>query len=467
MMNYKPMLKRLEVKTTDHDVQRRATLLNILLFGLIVCTATLFLTIGFLSTFTNYDVDRIYEFFLHAFVLFWFFLGILVINVKWSPTLASVLCLIVLIIYPMIVLPYDDIAWGWVSLFMVSPIIMSSVVLKPRSSFIVAMAIGMLLFSLSRITNMPYNYVSSLAYVVIAFIAWLSASTLENTLKELRVINRELDLRVAQRTKELVLANKELSQARDKAIEASQYKSELTARVSHELRTPLGAILGFAEMLRGNFYGSTTEKQREKLTTIINTTKQLSSLIGDWLDQAKLEAGKLELILEKFSISTLLAEVDDVARILADQKNLSLTFSVQENVPKEIYGDEGRLHQILINLVSNAIKYTKEGWIRVTISAPNTQNLVLEVKDSGIGIPFDAQPFIFESFNQVDSSRTRQQEGFGLGLSIVKQLVDLMDGEIYLDSKPNIGSIFTIVLPLLTERIDIQEQQEDKKEFVV
>lgn len=466
-MNYQEISRRFHVNTSDPDISRRASLLNLLLIGLITCCiVVLFVTI-LIVPFASDELGRFISFVLPASISLGLFILIFIVNIKFSPTLASILCLAFITIFPLFFVPIEEIIWGWPSLFMVSPVIIGSVILWPRSSFIMAMLITIMLLAVSIQINIQFNFLSCIAYFVIAFIAWLSASTLENTLKELRIINRELDLRVAQRTKELVLANKELSQARDKAIEASQYKSELTARVSHELRTPLGAILGFAEMLRGNFYGVTTEKQREKLTTIINTTKQLSSLIGDWLDQAKLEAGKLELVLDKFSVGELVAEVDDVARILADQKNLSLTFSIQEGVPKEIYGDVGRLHQILINLVSNAIKYTKEGWIRVTISVPNTKNLVLEVKDSGIGIPLDAQPFIFESFNQVDSSRTRQQEGFGLGLSIVKQLVDLMDGEIYLDSKPNIGSKFTIVLPLLTERTDIQEQQEDRKEFVV
>ena len=463
-MNYNIILKKLEIKTTDHDVQRRATLLNILLLGIIICTAVMLLTITVLVNLTNYEGKAALASLMQpSFAFFWLCVFIFIVNVKWSPTLASILCLAVITIIPLLTFPYENIAWGWMTVFMITPIIMSSVILKPNSSFFLTGIILVLLFVMSLSTQVPFNYVSALTYVVIAIIAWLSASTLENTLRELRLVNKELDQRVAQRTQELVLTNKELGQARDRAIEASQYKSELTARVSHELRTPLGAILGFSEMLRGNFYGPTTERQREKLTTIINTTKQLSALIGDWLDQAKLEAGRLDLVLDTFSLKEFISEIDDIARILADQKYLSLTFNIDTSMPPTVYGDAGRLHQIVINLVSNAIKYTREGWIRVTISSPNPEQWMIEVKDSGIGIPIDAQPFIFESFNQVDSSRTRQQEGFGLGLSIVKQLVALMEGEIYLDSKPNVGSTFTVVLPLVSE---FQEQPDNEKEFV-
>jgi len=142
-------------------------------------------------------------------------------------------------------------------------------------------------------------------------------------------------------------------------------------------------------------------------------------------------------------------DVADTMLVLTQEKGVNFHCSVEKEVPLVLSGDEDRLRQIMVNLIGNAIKYTDKGFIHSRFYLPDEHHWAIAVKDSGCGISVDALPFIFESFHQADDSRTRKHEGFGLGLSIVKQLVDLMEGEIYVDSQVNKGSTFTVVLPLL------------------
>lgn len=240
----------------------------------------------------------------------------------------------------------------------------------------------------------------------------------------------------------------ELALARDQALEASRLKTDLLARVSHELRTPLGAILGFAELLKFGIYGPLLEEQKMAVGEIIDSTNNLTSQVNDLLDQAKLEAGRLALHLTTFSPADLLNSLLHNMEMLAHNKGLSLTTHIAANMPGVLTGDFGRLQQVLVNLISNAIKFTPTGTVKVCLYRPDNAHWAIQVIDTGIGIPSAAQAHLFEPFMQVDGSMTRKQSGTGLGLSIVKQLTDLMGGEITLESKPGHGSTFVVLLPL-------------------
>lgn len=240
----------------------------------------------------------------------------------------------------------------------------------------------------------------------------------------------------------------ELALAHDQALEASRLKTELLARVSHELRTPLGAILGFAELLEFGIYGSLSKAQKTAVDEIIDSTHNLTNLVNDLLDQAKLDANKLDLNLTSFTPDDLLNSVLHKMEVLANNKGLSLTTHITADLPAVLTGDLNRLQQILVNLISNAIKFTQSGTIQVCLHRPDAAHWTVQVIDTGIGIPQEAQAHLFEPFMQVDGSITREQAGTGLGLSIVKQLTHLMEGEVSLKSEDGHGSTFTVLLPL-------------------
>jgi signal transduction histidine kinase len=201
-------------------------------------------------------------------------------------------------------------------------------------------------------------------------------------------------------------------------------------------------------MLKEAVYGPLPDKQRGVIERIMANTGQMVSLVDNLLDQAQIEAGKLTLNVTSFSPADLLDGVQDVMGVLAQAKGLELTSHVADDVPTTLSGDRQRLHQILINLVSNAIKFTEQGTVRVRAYRPDAAHWALEVSDTGCGISPEAQSYIFDPFGQVDDPVTREHTGFGLGLSIVKQLVTLMGGEITLASKVGRGSTFSVVLPL-------------------
>jgi two-component system cell cycle sensor histidine kinase PleC len=266
----------------------------------------------------------------------------------------------------------------------------------------------------------------------------------EMRLTEVRAVNEKLQNEIIERKQ----VEAELAVAHEQALEVSRLKTELLAKVSHELRTPLGAILGFAEILDVGIYGALSTQQAQTVTEIIDSTHYLTSLVNELLDQAQLDAGKLKLRLTSFAPANLLDNILTKTEILANIKGLSLTANIAADMPALLTADLARLQQILVNLVSNAIKFTESGKVQVHLCRSDAAHWIMQVSDTGIGIPLEAQARIFEPFVQVDGSITREQAGSGLGLSIVKQLTHLMGGEITLESEVGQGTIFTVVLPL-------------------
>ena len=235
----------------------------------------------------------------------------------------------------------------------------------------------------------------------------------------------------------------QLRRAKHAAEKASRAKSEFLANMSHEIRTPMNGILGMAELLRGTPLAS---QQREYLALIETSAEALLRLLNDILDFSKIEAGKLALDPAEFRLRDMLVGTLQTLAARAASKGLELAYDIPSSVPDLLVGDAGRLRQIVVNLVGNAIKFTEQGEIVVTVQAeaiePQRARLRFVVRDTGIGIPPDKQHLLFQAFSQVDSSASRRFGGTGLGLAISAQLVRMMGGRIGVRSEPGQGSEF-------------------------
>ena len=276
---------------------------------------------------------------------------------------------------------------------------------------------------------------------------------------ESQVTERTIDLQ--QSNSELLSTVEKLGLARNEAIEASAAKSRFLANMSHEIRTPMIGVLGMAELLEKNATDST---QKELARTIHSSGESLLNILNDLLDISKVESGKLELEIAPFDPTNTL---EASAELLADNalnKGLELTTIPSPDLPSLLYGDAGRLRQIILNLLSNAIKFTDSGKISVALSCHEIDNkniwLTLNVSDSGIGLSDQAKKEIFNAFTQADSSTTRKYGGTGLGLTIVKQLTELMNGTITISDTVPHGTCFTLKIPFTYDRTPSQQPVE-------
>ncbi len=231
-------------------------------------------------------------------------------------------------------------------------------------------------------------------------------------------------------------------------VEAARMKDLFLAMVSHELRTPINSILGYTDLLLAGIRGELTEEQAETLQRIARNGQHLLELVTDLIDQAQIQAGTLKITVEPFDIASVVQEVRNACERLATDKGLAFAVHVEDNIPKPLLGDARRVRQVILNLVTNAIKFTEQGAVHVRVFAPDKNHWTVEVRDTGIGIPADKLPGIFDPFYQADSSLTRRASGFGLGLAIVKSLVDLMGGTIKVKSREGVGSVFMVTLPV-------------------
>lgn len=243
----------------------------------------------------------------------------------------------------------------------------------------------------------------------------------------------------------------ELIESKIKAEEALRSKSEFLANISHEIRTPITAILGYAELLTQS---SLDEKQEFYIQSIRDNTEQLLVLFNDILDISKIEADKILLDESEFNIEELIISLKSIFVPMIEKKQLNLTVNIAPQLPSNIIADKTRIKQILSNLLSNAIKFTESGGITINVAKKDTDsnsnefNLIIEVVDTGIGIPPDKLDLIFEPFSQADSSTTRKYGGTGLGLAICHKLIEILGGEIEVESKEGVGSRFMFSAPV-------------------
>lgn len=552
----------LSVPISDPDDSRRRGLLNILLIGTFVAALVGLAAIGIDSiTRPTSDPAEMQTTLLGVILVTIGIIGIYQINRRFSGQWAGLLFLFLLTtVFSLTDTPVNLVEGRSLFLFTI-PIIMASLIVAPRASFLFAAVSSGIIAYLSISIGHVVNLFGVIGFFMVALVSWLSARSLEQALQELRIINANLDQVVIERTQELAksLERERIEAGRNQAIlnsiadgvvvfdtrwnailanpalkamleiptelivnknfrdliehprlsqksrnllyammehdtqppsfriewdkktlsisaaqvydnskdrhtnigtvtvfrdftreaEVEKLKSTFVAIVSHELRTPLNAILGYAEMFREAVYGPMNDKQVNMAERIMKNTQRLLGLINDLLDQAQMEAGKLTIQMGPVRPAELLENLHSVMDQIAQEKGLKLTSEIDDELPDVLNGDGARLQQILVNLVNNGVKFTEQGTVHVRLFCPFQNKWGLEVSDTGHGIPEEELPHIFDTFHQVESGANRVHGGFGLGLSIVKQLVNLMSGDIKVDSSVDVGTRFRITLPLV------------------
>ncbi|MEL7434050.1 MAG: GAF domain-containing protein, partial [Chloroflexota bacterium] len=260
----------------------------------------------------------------------------------------------------------------------------------------------------------------------------------------------------------VALRNAELFQ---EALDAARLKTEFLANVSHELRTPLNAIIGYSELLLGGTYGDLNDKQLDRVERVFRSGRQLLMLIDDILDLSKIETGKMELEMGRLNVALLVQDALATIEPQAQRKALPIHVDIEDTLPP-IFADGNRMRQVLVNILSNAVKFTNEGQITVSANAravtlkefpelpshmvvQNSEWIQISITDTGIGIADNDQMMIFEAFTQADGSTIREYEGTGLGLAITQRLVRMHKGHIWLESELGVGSVFHVILPTM------------------
>lgn len=544
----------------DPDEMRRRNVVRVLSIGLLALSSLgLVILIIFFSIFPERWQQQDNQLaVLSAVIAILASFGIYRLN-KRSSRIASFLLLVLLVTVSTFSDSPEELANGRSLFIFTIPIAISSLIFAPASSFFFAVVNTVIVFALASQTTEPPNVTAIVGFFMLAFISWLSSRNLEQALKDLRIINAELDQRVADRTRELsasldreaaqasqreailnsiadgvvvfdnsrtaIVANPSLSKlmnipqdeilgrkmeemldrselsntertrvgeslrqpsvapafrinlgSKTMSINAAEVQSDTNttlgtvavfrdvtreaeldkmkdtflAIVSHEMKTPLNAILGFAEMIKEAVYGPVNDNQGKAASRIMENSRRLLSIVSELLDQAQIQSGRMKISFEACKPEELLRSVEDTMSKIAADKGVSLTTTLDTALPPVLMGDAQRLQQIMINLTNNAIKFSGSGSeVRLSLSRHGESQWQIQVADTGEGIPQESLEYIFDTFRQVESAATRKHGGVGLGLAIVKQLVELMNGKINVNSQLQVGSTFTVTLPIM------------------
>jgi signal transduction histidine kinase/sugar lactone lactonase YvrE len=316
-------------------------------------------------------------------------------------------------------------------------------------------------------------YLLGLAVVIVAVVRWrLRALASRNLLLQRMVAERTAELEqkraevedknrsLAEKVEELEVSEQRALEAKRRALEANRAKSVFLANMSHELRTPLNSILGFASILRRKLDSADHSKAERFVNNIVASGEHLLALINDLLDLAKIEEGRMQLLVEGYDLRAVSVAVENLMRGVAADREITIEISIPEQLPR-LRGDAGKVKQILFNLLSNAVKFSPHG-STVTVNAAHLappasgidgEAVRIDVIDRGIGIAVEDQETIFEPFHQADGSASREYEGTGLGLALVRRLLEMHGGRIELQSEPGVGSTFSAILPVVA-RVD-------------
>ena len=279
-------------------------------------------------------------------------------------------------------------------------------------------------------------------------------------------INKDLEIKIKQRTKDLENVNDILKDTVQQANAANKAKTKFLYSISHDIRSPLNSILGFSDIIEKS---DDKQKNIRYLNSITIEAERILELLNTLLDLSKIEAGKLELLLKPFNIYSFLEEMCSGVSIIAQNKGIKFQLNIIEHLPEIVIGDSLRLGQVVYNLLGNAVKFTKEGSVTISVEIKLRENekiiMLFKITDTGIGIPIIKQDSIFETYTQAENDTTHKYGGTGLGTSIAKQLVEMMNGEIGLESEAGIGTTFwfTAVFDIKQEFKDIIEHKDNEK----